>query len=66
MMNREQLIAALRKRQGKRAQQDLAAELGISPSYLSDIYKGKREPGEQVLSKLGLERQVGYLPRKTA
>ena len=61
MITRDQLVKLLQKRQGGRAQRELAEELGISPAYLSDIYLGKRDPGESVLEKLGLEKQTVYV-----
>ena len=55
-----QLIALLRKKQGDRPAYRLAKDLGISASYLSDIYRGRRYAGPSVLGKLGLERSVEY------
>lgn len=43
-------------------QKDLAKALGVSPSYLSDVMNGRREPGPMILSRLGLRRQVVYRP----
>lgn len=37
-----------------------AKSINISPAYLSDILSGKREPGEKVLSALGLVRLLRY------
>lgn len=53
-------LVILRKRQGSRSQKALAAELGITPSYLCDVLQGRREPGPQVLRALGLERVISY------
>lgn len=36
----------------------VAADLGISPPYLSDIMLGRRKPGPKVLKALGMERTV--------
>ena len=44
------------------SQSALAAEIGISPQYLNDILKGRREPGETVLRYLGLQKRVIYVP----
>ena len=41
-------------------QQAFARRIGISEQYLSDILKGRREPGAKVLKYFGLERVVGY------
>lgn len=37
---------------------------GFSPQYLSDVLKGRREPGEAILKALKVERVTTY--RKTA
>ena len=49
----------------KRAQQlgsqkALAAELGISQQYLSDIFLGKREISYQLAEKLGLKKIIYF------
>jgi transcriptional regulator with XRE-family HTH domain len=41
-------------------QKDLALELGISQSYLSDLLHGKREPGPKVLEALKVKKVVGW------
>ena len=42
------------------SQKAFAGRLGISEQYLSDILKGRRQPGAKVLKFFGLERVVGY------
>lgn len=42
------------------SQKNLAAQLDVSESYLSDVLTGRREPGEKLLEALGLERVVTY------
>ena len=44
------------------SQASLATEIGISPQYLNDILKGRRDPGETVLRYLGLRKRVIYVP----
>jgi hypothetical protein len=58
--NVKQLLALMKRLQGERSSTEFAAELGISKQYLSDIYNGRREPGESVLSALDLTRTVTY------
>lgn len=41
-------------------QKALAQAIGVSGQYLSDVLRGKREPGEAVLRFLGYEKIVGY------
>jgi Helix-turn-helix len=42
------------------SQKAFAKRVGISEQYLSDILKGRREPGVKLLDYFGLERVVGY------
>lgn len=39
-------------------QKKAAAELGITPQYLSDLLKGRRRFSDSILEKLGLRRAV--------
>jgi transcriptional regulator with XRE-family HTH domain len=58
-----QIRSLLRERisalQGDR-QQTLAAEIGVSRSFLSDVLNERREPTGKVLEYLGFERVVTY------
>ena len=63
-LNQDQVIALLRKRQGLRTAKELAAEIGISQQYLSDVYAGKRTIGPAILEELGLESETVYIPAK--
>lgn len=45
------------------SQKDLAKAIGISPQYLCDILKRRRDPGADVLKWLGLEKAVTYRRR---
>lgn len=58
VMKHADVIALLRRLQGERNSKQFAQELGISASYLSDIYLGKRSPGKKILSVLGLKRRT--------
>ncbi len=49
----------------KKSLRQIAKELGVSPSYLSQVKNGKRKPSEKVLSKSHLfinqsVKQTGY------
>lgn len=59
-MSRDDVVKLMRKVQGDRTQRDFAVELGISQQYLCDIYKGAKDPGDTVLTALGLVRHVIY------
>jgi plasmid maintenance system antidote protein VapI len=47
---------AILARLANSSQKDLAAELGISPQYFSDIIREKREISPKVAEKLGYQR----------
>ena len=59
-----EVLAMMKQRQGTRDQNTFAQEIGISFQLLSDIYRGTRNPGEQVLKYLDLEKTVMYRKRK--
>lgn len=50
----DDVVDMLKNRQGDRTLTALAAEIGVSKAYVSDIYKGRRNPGPTVLEFLGL------------
>ena len=58
------VLAMMRQRQGVRDQNTFAKEIGISFQLLSDIYRGTRNPGQQVLKYLDLEKVVAYRKRR--
>jgi hypothetical protein len=37
-----------------------AKEIDVSTAYISDVWKGRRDPGEKLLKAMGLERVVEY------
>jgi predicted transcriptional regulator len=53
-------IEILRKRCAGKEQSAVAVELGISPQYMTDLLKGRREAGPLVLDALGLEKLITY------
>lgn len=40
----------------------VAEQLGVAPSYVSDVLAGRREIGKSIFEKLGYERVVMYRP----
>ncbi len=44
------------------SQKALAARLGVSQAYLSDVLLGKRTPGKALLIALGLSSTLRYRP----
>jgi transcriptional regulator with XRE-family HTH domain len=68
-MNLEQFLEFLKKQQGGQTAQQFASRLGISPQYLSDVYNGRRPPGESITAALQVEKSVVYTvptPSRTA
>lgn len=44
----------MRERQGTMLDAHFAAAIGVSKSYLCDVYKGRKTPGDSILTYLGL------------
>lgn len=57
-MNTNDVRKIIARRLRTQSASDLARELGISPQYLCDVIKGRKEPGDGMLRPLGLRRQV--------
>ena len=70
MWRKEDVVKQLQSEQEKRklSLRAYARELSVSPAYLSDVYRGRRDPGPTLLQHLGLERkvvtQVTYVKRR--
>jgi hypothetical protein len=56
----EGLLKLMKSLQGDRTQLEFANDIGASPAYISDVYASRREPGEKILSALGVVRQTVY------
>ncbi len=57
----QDVIALLRKQADEAGSQKLlAAKLEVTPQYITDILRGRREPGEAILRPLGLRKIVSY------
>lgn len=52
------MLALITEGQKDMSARAYAAWLGVSPTYLADVYSGRRGPGEGVLKKLGIEKNV--------
>jgi DNA-binding transcriptional regulator YdaS (Cro superfamily) len=44
------------------SQVELAGEIGISPTYLSDVIHGRRDPGPAITDYLKIMKVIGYEP----
>ena len=58
----EDIVAVLKSRQGDRKVEELAGELKVSPSYIWEIYSGRRKPGAKIVARLGLKVRLVYEP----
>ena len=55
------VLALLRKEaDAVGSQKELAAKLGVTAQYVSDVLNGRREPGEAILKPLGLRKVISY------
>lgn len=62
-MTRDGVIKKIRAVIEQGGTQAAAAQtLGVSQQYLTDLLKGRRDPGEKILSKFGLRTRVVYEP----
>lgn len=55
-MNTNDVIELLWQRKGRGTQKELAATLGVSNSFLCDVFQGKRGIGDIIPKALGLTR----------
>lgn len=64
-MKQSEVIAIL-VRQCKEAgsQHEWALRNGVSCQYVNDVVKGRRNPGDAILTALGLEKIVTYRRKK--
>ncbi len=46
------------------SQKALAEQIGVTPQYLSDVLRGRRDPGKAILDAFGYERI--YAPKGKA
>ena len=55
------LLEIMKSLQGERSQTDFAEQLGVSTSYLSDVYNMRRHPGRSMLKTMGVNTFTSYL-----
>jgi hypothetical protein len=54
------VMQLLKKAQGAGSARTLAKKIGVTPQFLCDVYRGRRDLGEQIPSFLGLVKRVTY------
>jgi hypothetical protein len=52
----QEVIELIRKGQAEKTLREYGAEIGISSSFLSDIYAGTRNPGPKILKYFGIAK----------
>jgi len=57
----EGLISLMKDVQGNRSQEEFANDLGVTTSYLSHIYNGRRSPSENLLARMNVRTQTAYI-----
>jgi DNA-binding transcriptional regulator YdaS (Cro superfamily) len=58
--NIDGLLEIMKTLQGEKSQKDFAQTLGVSPSYLNDVYNRRREPGRSITESLGVSATMTY------
>ncbi|HEX5426639.1 MAG TPA: hypothetical protein VFW94_24215 [Candidatus Acidoferrales bacterium] len=56
-LTEEDVINLIRCEQGEKSLRKFADEIGITASYLSDLYLGRRQPGKKILGHFGIEKK---------
>ncbi len=50
----------LKQKQGEQSDRKFAQQLGVSPSYLSDVYNGRTVPGESITAAISARRSMVF------
>lgn len=57
-MSEDEVIELMKITQGDQSLTAFAAEIGVTPAYISDIYHRRRSPGPAILKYFGLNKQT--------
>jgi plasmid maintenance system antidote protein VapI len=57
-LTENEVLAIIRKEVESTSGREVAKRIGVHPSYISDILKGKRNVSEFVAASFGFEREV--------
>ena len=63
-LTEQEVVAKMREIIKTRTQASLAAEIGVSRSFLNEVIKGTRPPTGKILDFLGLRAQTIYVKAK--
>ena len=64
MIDRDEFIRMLKREQGSLSDSQFANHIGVSPQYMSDVYLGRRDPGEKIAEFFGYEPVRAYKLKK--
>lgn len=56
----ENVIAVLKDMQGNQTLTAFAAQIGVVPSSISEVYNGTRSPGPKILKALNLSKETTF------
>ncbi len=62
-MNKDELIAYIQSTIDEKyagSQAAFAQNKGMSAAYVNDVLRGRREPGQKILSAVGVKKVVSY------
>ena len=62
-LTEQEVVAKMREIIKTRTQASLAAEIGVSRSFLNEVIKGTRPPTGKILDHLGLRAQTVYIKK---
>lgn len=61
MLTEAEMLAVIEKRMKESAtQKALADEIGVSPQYINDVIRGRREISNELAKKFGFRRRVVF------
>lgn len=55
-MQTSDVIKILQAKQGEQSLRQFAGKVGCTAAYLSDLYRGNRQPGKKIMKFLGLKK----------
>jgi transcriptional regulator with XRE-family HTH domain len=60
----DQVVGELKQDQGERSLREYASSLGVSASYLSQVYNGVRPPSKDLVAHLDLKPHTIYVRKR--
>ena len=60
-MEASEVIKELKRRVGKTSQKEVAISFGMTPQFICDVLKGRRDMTENLARELGYIRVINYV-----